>query len=157
MARNYGYSSYSLGGGSGGGGSSVTLLSTFKSADQSISSQTTLQNATDLVLSLSDAGTYAIEGFMVWQTPAAADLKIAFSGASTIKWQADWNRATGVTTGTNTLVCNGINNTDRCTPIRGLLPITGATTLQFQFAQNTSNGGNTILRKDSWLYAIKLD
>lgn len=143
-------------GGGGGGGSSVTLVSAFSAADQSIISSTAFTSATDLQLVLPSAGTYAIEGFITWFSNATADLKIRFSGGTTLKWQGDWNRATALTVGTASLLCQGNNTADRSTPIRGLIPVTGATTLQFQFGQNVSTAVNTIIRANSWIYALKL-
>jgi len=140
--------------------------------DTSRTSNTTLLSVTDLAIALEANTTYAFDMFLAYDAGVTGDIKCAFtvpSGAS-ISW-AGWGLTTGTTgsfgdmtaqraDGSGTTLAFGGSATLAgvlaCAP-RGYVT-TGGTTgnLQFQFAQNTSNGTATTIKSGSWLRAQKV-
>ena len=152
----FGYSGYSIKSSGGGGGSgNTTTVTATKGSDQQVVTSTTFVNVTDLLLASTETGESALEGQIFNQAGTTGDLRLRFTGATSLKWQADWARAVQFTSGATSLVVQGANN-NRVTPIRGYFENTGTTNLQLQFTQNTSNATPTIIRADSWLIATKL-
>lgn len=151
----YGYSGYNIASSGGGGGGNTTTVAAVKGSDQQVVSSTAFVNATDLLLSITETGSYELEGLIFNQAGTTGDLRLRFTGSASIKWIADWSRAVVFTSGTTSLVVQGAIS-DRATPIRGYFENTGTTNLQLQFSQNATDVTPTIIRADSWLIATKL-
>lgn len=154
-----------------GGLAAVTPLAAYKYADQNTgtsSGSTTLVNDNDLSLSLGAAGTYVWFGMLVFAATATANFKCTFvapSGA-TGGWSPNLYIGTGgaVQTNnaflsygtTNAMNCQGTSN--NLSNFVGGSVVMGATagTLQFEFAQNTSDSSNCWSRAGSFLLAWKI-
>lgn len=137
----------------------------YKAADQSLASNTTMQNDTDLFLTLVANGTYFFDGYIVYIQNVVAgsgDLKYQFtapSGAtlfvtgfgtsaasSTTTYDVTANPASSVRT-----VPSNLTTAMSFEP-RGYIQ-TGGTSgnLQLQWAQNTSNATTLFVKTGSWL------
>ncbi|MGE3795975.1 MAG: hypothetical protein AB7I38_18900, partial [Dehalococcoidia bacterium] len=121
---------------------------------------------------------YAIDGWVRWTSNPSADFKAGWTTpASSDGWWTMFNpyvagapvagaervnymdsstvaltsalSSTGDDTSTGTI--------DLAAIIRGYITTSTAGTLQFQFAQNTSNGSDTILGEGSWLRVSRMD
>ncbi|MDN5857870.1 MAG: hypothetical protein L0H84_04535 [Pseudonocardia sp.] len=146
------------------------------SADITVTSSTTLVNATGLALALAADGLYAWDAYLAYSASETGDLKVAMlaSATSSGHWGiyggatsssgaiGDLNagRATAYGAG-QALTAGGSNTPSAPGPMaaipHGYLDV-GATagTLQLQFAQNTSTGTSTIVREGSWIRAWKI-
>lgn len=141
----------------------------FKATDQSVISTTTLVNVTSLVLTVESNSTYIFDSTIIYDTNAAADIKVQFTLPSgTFIRVACWlsNTALGATDAT---VFHNAQDTGLWTAggfaagtFMSMLPtgtiITGATagSMQFQFAQNTSTAVNTTIKAGSWINLRKV-
>lgn len=146
-----------------------------KSADESVTSSTTLQDDNELLISLAAGKTYCIEAFILASGAAAGDIKIAWArtgtlnhtgarfcegpGANTTDVTAAAAAATtvGVTraNGGNALTTANSYGVDGAavSAIREQFVIQSAVTgtLTLQWAQNASSGTATLVRAGSWL------
>lgn len=130
-----------------------------KGADETVNSSTTLQDDDDLVLALSASQTYAFEAFIVYNAAAAPDYKCAFTvpSGATLYWEVVALNSSAVLTKFTTTSSGGAvslvgTGADIALTIHGVVIVsTTAGNLQYQFAQNTSDGGNTTTKAGSWL------
>lgn len=130
-----------------------------KSADESVTSSTALQDDNDLFFTSVAGGYYIWEAYLIVQGNSAGDCKVAFGEDSTFRgwWHMVTSSAAG-TIGTQTLGTRfsdvGTINTDvtniYVTAIRGTLTGNGGT-FKLQWAQNTSNGTATTVKQGSIL------
>lgn len=137
------------------------VLKVRKSADESVTSSTVLQNDDDLKLSLSANKTYIIDGVLfASSTSATPDVLIGFFGQSGV------NLKIGYTNEQNEMVLGSGAQSSRIvlpanTPtsihIHGTI-VTGSTAgdLQLKWAQATSNGAATVMGQGSYLRAEEI-
>lgn len=137
-----------------------------KSADQTISSQTTFVNDADLRVSMAATATYEYRAYLRYDSPAGGDFKISMSvpaGANTFYEVIRQNL--GNTFGSNVdqqasdnISCLGSGaGTIINAVMTGICFTTGTSgNLIVQWAQNTSNAGNTTLRQRSYITARRI-
>lgn len=123
----------------------------------------------DLVLTALAAGTYSFEGYVLYQSNATAAYKggVLTSQALATSWYSYIivTQTIGTTSASiveNPRTANTANNltTDganvNSAHIRGTLILPSATNISWQWAQTTSDPGNTVTLAGSWLKARKL-
>lgn len=142
--------------------SAVNILPTArKTADQSMNTQTTPQNDTELLKSVAANTTYVVEGMVfATSTSVAPDIKVAFTvptgatmtigyvaGESTAT-RADFLSVSGTAGGDIPIGANVVT----CIKISGTV-VVGSTAgnVQFQWSQFTSNGTNTTVKAGSFI------
>jgi len=140
----------------GGGASGQTFARVVKKITETVVSSTTLQDDDELFVALEASKTYGFILYMPHISPAAADIKYAFSvpaGAVGRRNQGVWDSnvsRTDVGIGTSNSVNTG--GTDSTMIIYGhLIMDTTVGNLQFQWAQNISNAGNTQVMQGAFL------
>jgi len=130
-----------------------------KTADQTISSQTTLQDVTDLVHVLKPSTRYVIEYLTNITSPAAADLDFTFkaiSGTAYAEFGLGLGSSATTAFGTEELeVTSGVR--EQIAGVAWLKTGSGGGTLQLQYAQNVSDAGNTTVHEGAvlLLYILK--
>lgn len=142
-------------------------LAGYKTADESVTSSTTLQNDDALFLELAANTTYQVILQLAYNggTQGSSDLKLAWSAPSgaTARFAAFWRDTSGANhqgvtdlTTVSALGTNGTSN-DYSLLLTGTI-ITGSAggTLQVQWAQNTSSATPTTVRANSSLTATQL-
>ena len=147
--------------------SGATVKSVRKSADQTVTSSTTLVNDTHLKFAVAANETYIFQAWLyTYAADGTPDIKVTFTGpsGSTVLWsssQVIFN-AGGATT--LTVVSPGATAADlfvdanlRAIQLYGTIS-NGATAgdLQFQFAQNTSSANGTSVKAGSSIFGIKV-
>ena len=133
-----------------------------KAADQSVGN-TTLTPDTDLTVSVVANCTYVMELKGIFTAVSGGDIKLSWGTlptGATFTWSgASSSSGTGsVFSGAVTDLWNGSGaSTQRSFWYSGLL-ITGANagTLQFEFAQNTSNATATVMKIGSWMSVTRV-
>ena len=141
-------------------------LFVYKTADESVTSSTTLQNDDHLFLSVAANTRYLVESYFAWTSPVAADFKFTYTTPVGVAGQ--WSALnptlasavsapyTGSLSWGSTGTFEGFN-LDMFARVNGILIVGGiAGTLQFQFAQNTSNATPCTVRQYSWLRLIEV-
>ena len=139
-----------------------------KTADESVTSSTTLQNDDHLSYSIGATGTYIFDLFLfaVSAADAAGDLKVAFTfPAGTLHFMADGLDAT-LASGSNGTSINtgilsatsgsssvnfGLSTTVVGIRVHGILVATATGTLQTQWAQAASNANASTVKAGSHL------
>jgi len=144
-----------------------TIKTVRKSADQSVTSSTTLVNDTHLKFAVAANETYI---FQLWLFTYAADgtpdIKVTCAGpsGSTVLWsssQVIFNAAAATTlTSVNTSGVSAdlfVDANNRAIQLYGTIA-NGATAgdLQFQWAQNTSSANSTTIKAGSSIFGIKV-
>jgi hypothetical protein len=131
-----------------------------KSANQQYLSDTTLNDDNDLAVVLAANSTYQLEFCVFHQSPAAADIKFAWSGFPAGAAGFFQYEAPGVSTPTASLWTATINVATTGSPTIDLFQgdggiVTGASggALRLQHAQQVSTATNTIVYAGSWLRA----
>lgn len=131
-----------------------------KSANQQYLSDTTLNDDNDLVVTLEANSTYQVEFCVFCQSPAAADIKFAWSSLPSGAAGFFQYEAPGVSTPTASLWTSTINVATTGSPTIDLFQgdggiVTGANggTLRLQHAQQVSTATNTIVYAGSWMRA----
>ena len=133
-----------------------------KTADQSVTSSTTLVNDNELFLPLAASVTYFVQFMIDYEggTAAASDLKFQWTlPAGSFMRYCYVNRGTGLgasvtmSTGTSTDISgtNGAGNLEGIAGFGTLVSGSTAGTLQFRWAQNTSSATSTIVHAQSCL------
>lgn len=141
---------------------------TIKPSDTSRNNTTSMTNDPSLALALKAGCTYAISGVIFYSGPTAgsSDLKFTFnpppgnngqyfvghqnlSGAFAGAFQNSWlDTVTANTNGVGTVMCLAFQGINAIGASDG--------NLQFQWAQNTSNATNTIVKAQSYLVAQRI-
>lgn len=137
-----------------------------KTVDESLASNTTLQNDDELFCAVAANITYEVDLFLIYDGATAGDLKFAFTGptSATLDWvQGGLISSADATSGsmfvgasnigtTNTVVTGAGAGVKLVTMPRGLL-ITSSTagTFQLQWAQGTSSATATHVFAGSWM------
>jgi hypothetical protein len=148
-------------GGSGGGPTVV-----IKSADETVTGSTTLQDDDDLLLALGANEVWEFE-LVAWVTSnGTADVKVGFTApaGATVEWsRPGMSNAAGTVLGTGIISGSGSSEGYFGSTGGSLVRLigrveNGATpgNLQMQWAQNTSDGVNTIVKKYSTLKGYQL-
>lgn len=145
----------------------------YTTSDSTATSTTTLANVTGLSVSLDASTTYIMDGYLAYTANETADIKFAITvptGAS-----GHWGLYPITTSGVNAVgSVNGQRNTAfgdattqaasgsalagnamLCLP-RGYVVTSSAGTLQFRFAQNTSNATGSVVKTGSWIRLLKV-
>jgi hypothetical protein len=130
-----------------------------KSADETINNDSTLNDDVDLVLAVKANSFYIIDAWIVYNSAAAADIKMTFKAlaAATASWGFSYDQSP-TEKGLGDVAAVPTDATDQWMWIHGSLA-TGATAgnLQFQWAQNASDAGNTILRAESYIAITRVE
>lgn len=135
-----------------------------KTADESVTSSTSMQDDNELLIAVAANTNYIFEGFIIYDGATAGDIIMGWSGpaGSTIEWFADSlinSATTGVdavartyqTTGTPSGGALGAGSNVFANP-RGIIQVAGtAGNLQFRWAQLASSGTATRVRAGSML------
>lgn len=137
-----------------------------KTSDETINTDNTLSNDATLTgWSLAASSTYAIEGDLYLVSAATPDFQYTFTvsaGSPTCRFMDSAFRAgasvvdVGVGTSCGTGVSITVDNTNQHNVrLWGYITTTTAATVNFQWAQNTSNGSNTTLKDGSTIKLTK--
>lgn len=127
-----------------------------KTADQTVINSTTFVSDTELFLSVAANAVYILDGVIVYQSGTTPD------------WKMRWTYPTGLTmtytmlaqvttftafvfSETGIPVNDGTGGTFACTLQGTVTTSSTAGTLQLQWAQNTANASNTLVRVGSYL------
>lgn len=139
----------------------LVALSGVKSANQVISSQTTLINDADMRFAIAANSLYEFHVHMRYSSPSGADWKSSFTvpaGASAHFQRVGLNNTGNFAGGfdsadTDTIISQGQGaSTSLAADFFGWVSTSStAGNLIFQWAQNTSNAGNTTLYQNSYL------
>lgn len=143
-----------------------------KTADESVTNSTVLQNDDQLFLPVLNGGIYKIEGYIVYNTTStapAAGIQLRMTGPTGV---GNWNflgLSGGGTTDTGSvrmsMSSNGVVSTrttsnnagDIVAYLRGVFLPTADGTLQFEWAQQAANVAATIVRANSWLELTRVN
>lgn len=147
---------------SGGGSGSATVNGVTKTADESVTSSTALQDDDELALAVS-IGRYTFELVLgVDCASASVNIKCGFSAPTTglIRWGAFGMRdASGGFSGAASTLTTGLvvtvqNSVENVIVLKGMLDFTAAGTFTFQWAQGTSSGTALTVRRNSYMQLI---
>lgn len=140
-----------------------------KSADEQVTSNTTVQDDDHLVIALEANSVYAIDSFLMFDSDATADIKFTFAGpsGSTIAFTSDGisagnsNNIGSIKMDVNTAgveaVLGGFIGTKTCIRPAGVIVTAGtAGNIVFRWAQNATSGTPTTIYANSWLRAQKI-
>jgi hypothetical protein len=142
-----------------------------KSADESVTSSTTLQDDNHLILPVVANEIYRVEFLVIFSgANSTGDIKIAFTfpsggridvSALAANTSGTFSTESYISSSTSPTAGNAFNG--RGTSVRVAMPIVGIFTtggtggnLTLQWAQNTSSGTATTVYANSTLYAVKL-
>lgn len=135
----------------------------YKTADETISATTTLQNDDHLFASVEANAVYGLILTVMYQSGTTPDFKQAFTAPAGTTFESGWflyNPGTigfGATGALGSVT--GLGGTGANVPFMlSATVFVGGTagTLQWQWAQNTSDAGSTIVRKGSRLTLVRL-
>ena len=138
-----------------------TVVWKYKTADESVTSSTTLQDDNDFTnIAVAANGVYVIEGYLDY-TQSVGDLKLAFTYTTSPSVRSysiyavaeDGTSDEDTDNGGNDLILTTLTDgQDIAAVIRGHLTVSGSSgTGKLQWAQNTSDASPTTIRKGSWL------
>lgn len=130
-----------------------------KTADESVTSSTVLQNDNHLVVALAANSTYLIELGLFHVADTAGDTKIDLAcpaGVTTLFGDQEEN-ATAVDLSTTSKVLSDSTGIVRLSQLWGIVRTAGtAGNMQLRFAQNTSSATATTMKADSYMTAKKV-
>lgn len=143
-----------------------------KASDETVNNSSTLQDDNELLLTPSISHTYLLDGQIFYSTGTTPDLKLAFTfpTGAVLAWslfgykfdgssfESEYRTSTWqAASGTSNAVA-GTTATYDVVHVRGILRMsTTAGNLQLQWAQNTANASNTVVKADSWLRLTMVD
>lgn len=149
-------------------------LITYTNSDTTVTSSTTLVNATGLSVALEADSLYIWDAFIAFNAGATGDFKAAWTvPAGTAGNWGMWGLSTASTGGVgtmngarvdgygtgNTLLAGGNDTAPNALAVRpaGFIDTAGtAGNFQLQFAQNASSATSTVVKFGSWIRAIKV-
>ena len=134
----------------------------FKTADETVTSSTTLQNDDELVLPVAANAGYEFNCWVEYLATSGSDIKWSWAvpASATLEYSALHSEGGGtgfsnshlVYADTDTPMAAGSAPTVTAISMRGKLSTAGSSgSLQFKWAQNTSGGTATHVRVKSWL------
>lgn len=145
--------------------------SAVKTSDTTVNASTTLVDATGLSLTLDADSTYILDSYIAYSSGATPDIKFAWtiptgmtghwalfgqtSSATGSVGSMDMRHATSFTTALAAAGSGSFSSLMVVLP-RAYLVTDSAGTLQLQFAQNTSNASDTIVKTGSWIRCMKV-
>lgn len=144
-----------------GGGGGSTVLATYKASDTSVTSSTSLVDATNLSFAIGAGETFTGHIALTTTSGASGGIKLDFSVPSGATGNFTTNGASSFTSFDNVAIGTGAGGTavtTTSTPIRLTFKVvnsTNAGTVQLRFAQNASNGTATVVKAGSHIIAIK--
>lgn len=145
-----------------------------KSADETVTSSTTMQDDNELVIAVSANTKYHVELILIYRALAAADLKLGWSGpaSATLAWVADdFISSIAANVGPVARTLQVISGTPSCGGVesvpgtgdnlfalpKGILQVAGtAGSLTFRWAQNTSNATGSVVLTGSTLILTRI-
>lgn len=153
-----------------GGAGAVATARVIKAADESVTSSTTLQNDDDLLFAIAASETWVGSIVLFYEGPTAADIKLAFTfpAGATARYGAiaigdastDGFGGDTVRSGSTTSGAIGFGSvTGPVHVMRVEFAIVNSTTpgtVNFQWAQNTSNGTPVTVKAKSHLLATRI-
>jgi hypothetical protein len=146
------------------------LLHAFKTADETITSSTTLQNDDALIAVGLDAGTYLVEATILWEAHETPDIKFTYdvtlgtigdSRFMVISTRESALSPSFIITafqagGVVAVPGNGLGSI-MAMKITGFVILTGGSNnFRFQWAQNTSSASATRVKAGSWMRMTKV-
>jgi hypothetical protein len=147
---------------------------TYKTSDQTVNNTTTLVNATGLSLPIAASGVYAFDSFIMFTSNTTPDFKFNLNmPTSCVGTISNWGAGNAITTFTsgNSIFTDAFSGTTNVgssmggvgtgtaitiRPVGYIKNSTNAGTVQFQFAQNTANASDTVLKEGSWFRLTRL-
>ncbi|KND38489.1 hypothetical protein [Streptomyces acidiscabies] len=128
-----------------------------KSADESVTSSTTLQNDNHLLLPVVATATYDLFLMCIFSGDTAGDIKFAWSvpSGTVLRW-VDQTGASGVATDTDTYSAPGGSTQVGFQIWATVVTSSTAGNVQFQWAQNASSATATIVRTNSHLKMTRI-
>lgn len=130
-----------------------------KTADETVTSSTTLQNDDHLFVSVAANTTYLLELDFVFSANASGDLKTTFTVPSgttgSLNMTSDAGTSTGVSM-TSTAVWDGTGADEQARIFGRVVTSSTAGTVRLQWAQNASFGTGTIIRNGSFLRITRI-
>lgn len=153
-------------------------ITAYCTTDVTKNANTTLGDVTGMSVSLAANAQYAVDGWLYWQSNPTADIKFGWTvpSGTTGFWSIIGPRVDtapvagserinhtdyGTVATSSTLSAAGDDEFTGTVFISAVphcyFTTTNAGTLQLQFAQNTSNASNTIIKTGSWMRVTRLD
>ena len=130
-----------------------------KSADETVTSSTTLQNDDHLVVSVAANTTYLLEFVFMFNANASGDLKTTFTVPSgttgSLCATTDAGSSAGISM-TSVPVWDGTGADEQARLWGRIVTSAAAGTVRLQWAQNASFGTGTILRNGSFLRITRI-
>ena len=138
-------------------GSSDWTATVTKASDETITGTTTVQDDDEIQFAVTAGKVYWFELLFLYDSPSAADIKLAFALASG-SFTRGWRMAEGfvgtsiafstanATDLTSTVALGSNGGEPLLARVRGYFNPDSTTTFKLQWAQNTSNAGNTIVK-----------
>lgn len=143
-----------------------------KTADEGVTSSTTLQNDDELVIAVSASAKYIMDGYLLYTGAAdpAGGLKMGWTGPSgaAMSWTnfgvnqngspslVNYNVVAESLAGGRGVATNTTSTTMSCRPTGILTVGVTAGNLQLQWAQGTSNATATTVKTGSWLRLVRV-
>ena len=142
--------------GSIAGKQDLSIYSSKKSSNQTITSNNTLFNDTDLIINDIPVGVYNLKFILYTNSNVAGGLKFAFTNTGTMVMQ--YTNSTLLTSLSALIDVTSIVGTssNKSSIYEGTLEVTASGDLQLQWSQNTSSVTSTTLNKNSFIQLIKI-
>lgn len=148
----------------------VMHLANRKASDQSVTSSTTLVDATTMTLPVAASGIYKFEFQVIYSAGSTEDIQFAFTFPAagridaSVVWVDDGGTSvfpriwSGTTTPTTSVaLAGGFSGARLSLPIQGIFTNSStAGNLQLQFAQVVSGATSSIVYANSTVWAVKL-
>lgn len=145
-------------------------LFAYKTGDEPLASNTTLQDDDQLAIAVDANASYWVTSFISYEAATAGDLKIGWSGPSgaTFVWNVAGMASTAATAadpfysgvntigGTDTVGGIGAGSAVACRPSGVLVTASTAGTFTFRWAQGTSSVTSTIVKTGSGLLLLRV-
>ncbi|MDT3395428.1 hypothetical protein RKE29_01975 [Streptomyces sp. B1866] len=150
-------------------GLNALFAQAYKTADESLSSSTTLQNDDQLAVPVAANALYRVDLFLIYSSDVSADFKLDFTtpSGSTMRWtpQGPAPSASGtdgslvfqVRTGSESAVLGGTGSGVAAAAAGSLSTGGTAGTLQVRWAQNSSSVTTTTVRLGSLLTLLRVN
>jgi hypothetical protein len=142
----------------------VEIRRAYKSADETVTGSTTLQNDDHLSVTVLAGGRYHFRAYLPWTAGAGtAGLKVALGGnatATNLRAVIRIGSIAGAGSGIVTALASAVGNNGagpEIAEIEGAIEVNTGGTFLVQWAQNTSDGTNgTVLQRGAALVAMRL-